>query len=208
MTLNLSLELLAPKKKPSADLLGATLLAAAPQSLIAKDFTNLLLGITQKTINEGASEKLPPKTFVKAIRFIAALEQNSKMMKDWSEKVGKFGPLVEIALKDPSSPIVRPFLEPTFRKNPNLEAFADPNLLKIALRIYQNAVQNDLFAPGASEVTIKATLQTPLREALKQYVKQYGNDSSVNKALVKAGEKGEGNLTPLQTLLEQYHKKP
>jgi hypothetical protein len=184
--------------------LEVTLVGTAHQPSIASDFSKLLRGITQKTINERASEKLPAKTFVDAIKLFAALEKNPSMMQGWVDNVRKLTLIGELALKDPSSQPVKDLLLLTLQQSADLKAIADPALVTTALRICQHAADNDLFAPGASKEKITKFLQEPLEAALKQYVKEYGQNSPVNKALEKAGHKGQPPLTPLQTLLKNY----
>jgi|GEM_PF-4041906 len=184
--------------------LEGALVAAAPQPSIVSDFNKLLRGITQKTISEQASEKLPAKTFVDAIKLFAALEKNPSIMKSWTDKVRKLGPIGEFALQNPSSQPVRDLLLLTLQQSADLKAIADPALVTTALRICQHAADNDLFARGASKEKITKFLQEPLKAALKQYVKEYGKNSSVNEVLKEAGQKGQPPLTPLQTLLKNY----
>ena len=208
MTLNLSLATFERPTEPAPftnlTSLEGTLVAAAPQPSIVSDFSKLLRGITHNTISERATEKLPAKTFVDAIKLFAALENNPSMMQRWIDNVRKLGPIGELALQNPSSQPVRDFLILTLQRKGDLKAFADPALVTAALRICEHAADNGLFAPGASKEKITATLQTPLREALRQYVKEYGKNSSVNAALKEAGQKGQPPLTPLETLLKNY----
>ena len=180
------------------------LLAAAPEQQVVADFTKLLRGITTKAISEHAKDKLSPQTFVNAIKLFAELEQNPSVMQSWIGNVRRLGPIWEVALQNPNSEPVRDLLVLTLPQSADLKAIADPALVTAALRICQNEAVNGLFAPGASKEKIKNFLQEPLEAALKQYVKEYGKNSSVNAALVKAGQKGEGTLTPLQTLLKKY----
>jgi hypothetical protein len=208
MTLNLSSATFKPLAEPPAftnlNSSEGTLVAATPQPSIVSDFNKLLRGITQKTISEQASEKLPAKTFVDAIKLFAALEKNPSMMQGWVDNVRKLTLIGELALKDPSSQPVKDLLLLTLQQSADLKAIADPALVTTALRICQHAADNDLFAPGASKEKITKFLQEPLEAALKQYVKEYGQNSPVNKALEKAGHKGQPPLTPLQTLLKNY----